>query len=92
MNKMELIAAVAQQAEISGADAKRAVEAMVNVVTAQLAQKEDVRIPGFGTFGTRSRAARTGINPKTGQSIQIAARTVPAFSAGAKLKAATNGD
>lgn len=92
MNKTELISALSKQAELSAADAKRTVETLVDIITAQLGKHEEVRIPGFGTFGTRQRAARTGINPKTGESIQIAARTTPFFSAGSRLKAAANGE
>lgn len=93
MNKAELISALAKRSDISEAEAKRHLEATLAIITEQITQHADVRIPGFGTFGTRKRAARSGVNPKTGARIEIAARTAPVFSAGSKLKeAASSGD
>lgn len=90
MNKSELIDAVATGADISKADAGRAVDALVGTVTDALKKGDSVTLVGFGTFLVRDRAARTGRNPKTGAVLQIAASKVPAFKAGKALKDAVN--
>ena len=90
MNKAELIEAVAEQADMSKADASRAVDAVVNTITGAMAKQDDVSLIGFGTFTVRERAARSGRNPQTGETIQIAAAKVPAFKAGKALKDAVN--
>lgn len=90
MNKSELIDAVATGADISKADAGRAVDALVNTVSDALKSGDSVTLVGFGTFLVRDRAARTGRNPKTGAVLQIKASKVPAFKAGKALKDAVN--
>ncbi len=90
MNKSELIDAVATGADISKADAGRAVDALVDTVSGALKSGDSVTLVGFGTFLVRDRAARTGRNPKTGEELQIAASKVPAFKAGKALKDAVN--
>lgn len=90
MNKAELIEAVAEQADMTKADAGRAVDAVVSAITAALKQQNDVALVGFGTFTVRERAARSGRNPQTGETINIAAAKVPAFKAGKALKDAVN--
>lgn len=86
MNKTELIAAMAEKAELSKKDAGLALEAFVAVVEDALKADDKVQLVGFGTFEVRERAAREGRNPQTGESIQIAAAKVPAFKAGKALK------
>jgi nucleoid DNA-binding protein len=88
MNKTELIEALATKTEMSKAAAGRAVDALVEIITAKVAKKEDVQLIGFGTFKAAKRAARTGKNPRTGEALKIAATTVPKFTAGAAFKAA----
>jgi len=90
VNKAELIEAVAEEADMSKADAGRAVDAMVNAITSAMKKQDDVSLIGFGTFTVRERAARAGRNPQTGETIQIAAAKVPAFKAGKALKDAVN--
>ncbi|ROR31998.1 HU family DNA-binding protein [Inmirania thermothiophila] len=90
MNKSELIDRIAEGADISKAAAARALDAMVQAVTEALARGEQVSLVGFGTFTVRQRAAREGRNPKTGETITIAASRVPAFKAGKALKDAVN--
>ena len=86
MNKTELVASIAEKANISKKDAEKALAAFVDSVAAELKAGGKVQLIGFGTFETRERAARTGINPQTKQTIKIAASKVPAFKAGAGLK------
>ncbi len=86
MNKTELINAIADKAEISKADAGRAVDGFFEVVGKALKKKDKVSLVGFGTFMVRERAARTGRNPKTGDTIKIKASKTPAFKAGKGLK------
>lgn len=86
MNKSELIDAIANSAELTKADAARALDATVAAVTAALAAGDAVTLVGFGTFSVKKRAARKGRNPKTGEAIDIAASTVPDFKAGKSLK------
>ena len=90
MNKAELIEAVASSADLSKAAAARAVDAMLDTVTDTLKKGEQVTIVGFGTFEVRARAARTGRNPQTGETINIKASNSPAFKAGKALKDAVN--
>lgn len=86
MNKTELIAAVAANAEISKKDAAAAVSAVFEEIANAMAKGEKVSVIGFGNFEVRERAARTGKNPQTGEMIEIAACKVPAFKAGKALK------
>lgn len=91
MNKAELIAAVATGADLPKAAAERAVNALTETITNQLANGGEVTLVGFGTFSAKERAARTGRNPQTGEEIQIAAAKVPSFKAGKSLKDAVKG-
>lgn len=90
MNKSDLIEAVAFAAELSKADAGRAVDAVIANTISTLQGGGQVSIVGFGTFSVRERAARTGRNPRTGETISVPARKVPAFKAGKALKDAVN--
>ena len=90
MNKSELIDAIASAADISKAKAALAVDGMTSAVTTALSDGDQVTLVGFGTFSVRDRAARTGRNPRTGETIQIAASKQPKFKAGAPLKASVN--
>ena len=90
MNKTELIDHVAESADLSKADAARAVDAVISSVTKALKKGDSVTVVGFGTFQVRERAARTGRNPKTGDTLNIAASKNPAFKAGKALKDAVN--
>ena len=90
MNKSELIDAVAEGADISKAAAARAVDAMMGAVSDSLKKGDQVNLIGFGTFLIRERAARTGRNPRTGETINIPASKVPSFKAGKALKDAVN--
>lgn len=90
MNKTQLIDELAAAADISKAAAGRALDAFTDTVTAALKDGDQVALVGFGTFSVRDRAARSGRNPQTGQTIQIAAAKVPAFKAGKGLKDACN--
>jgi DNA-binding protein HU-beta len=90
MNKAELVDAVAGAANLSKADAGRAVDAVVNSITSALKKGQQVSVVGFGTFAVKHRAARSGRNPRTGETIQISASNVPGFKAGKALKDAVN--
>ena len=90
MTKNELIEQMAAGAGITKAAAKAALDTALNAITNCLAEGGKVQLPGFGTFETRQRAARTGINPRTKETIQIAATTAPAFKAGKALKDAVS--
>ena len=90
MNKTEFVSAVADSAELTKADAGRAIEAVIEVVTKALKKGDTVALVGFGTFLARKRAARTGRNPRTGQTIKIKASKNPSFKAGKALKDALN--
>ena len=90
MNKTDLIDSVAETADLSKADAGRAVDAVISSVTKALKTGDSVTVVGFGTFQVRERAARSGRNPKTGDTIQINASKNPAFKAGKALKDAVN--
>ena len=90
MNKTELIAAIAESAEISKKDSEKALKAFVDVVTAQLKEGGKVQLVGFGTFEAVERAAKEGRNPQTGEPMKIAACKAPKFKAGKALKDALN--
>jgi DNA-binding protein HU-beta len=90
MNKGELIEAVAGSAGLSRADSTKAVDAVLDTVSRTLAGGGSVSLVGFGTFTVKSRAARMGRNPRTGEAIQIKASKVPGFKAGKGLKDAVN--
>ncbi len=90
MNKADFVSSVADSAELSKADAGRAVDAMVETITKALKKGDTVTLVGFGTFAIRKRAARTGRNPRTGEAIKIKASKNPAFKAGKALKDAVN--
>ena len=90
MNKTELIAAVADNAELSKKDAEKALKAFVDVVTDELKKGEKVQLVGFGTFEVSERAAREGRNPQTGKTMKIEACKAPKFKAGKALKDAVN--
>lgn len=90
MNKAELVDAVAGAANLSKADAGRAVDAVVSSIASSLKRGEQVSVVGFGTFSVKHRAARAGRNPRTGETIQIKASNVPGFKAGKALKDAVN--
>ena len=90
MNKTDLIEHVAESADLSKADAARAVDAVIGSITKALKKGDSVTVVGFGTFQVRERAARSGRNPKTGDTIQIGASKNPAFKAGKALKDAVN--
>ncbi len=85
MNKTELVKAVAAQAELTQAQAKAAVDAVVASVKDSLVKGEAVQLIGFGTFSVVEKPAREGVNPANGQKIQIAAKKVAKFKAGAEL-------
>ena len=86
MNKTELINAVAEKAVLSKKDSEAAVTAALDVISAALAEGDEVRLVGFGTFEVHKRAARTGRNPKTKEPVEIPASKVPAFKPGKALK------
>lgn len=90
MNKSDLIDQIADSAGLSKADAGRALDATVDAITSALKQGQSVSLVGFGTFTVRDRAARTGRNPRTGETINIKASKNPAFKAGKALKDAVN--
>ncbi len=90
MKKSELVAIMAEKAELKKVDAEKALNAFVEAVTDALAKGDKIALVGFGTFETKKRAARKGKNPQTGAVINIAASTVPAFKAGRGLKDAVN--
>ena len=90
MNKNDLIASVADSSGLTKADAGRAVAALFAGIEGALKGGDEVRIVGFGTFSVAHRAATTGRNPRTGETIQIAASKQPKFKAGAPLKDAVN--
>jgi len=90
VNKSELIEAVAASADLPKAAAARVIDAMIDTITESLQKSEPVVLVGFGTFGTKERAARTGRNPQTGATIEIKAAKVPGFKPGKALKDAVN--
>ena len=90
MTKQELVEFIAENADLSKAAAARALDAMVEGISKGLKKEGKVTLVGFGTFSAKDREARSGRNPQTGETVQIAARTVPTFKAGNKLKEALN--
>ena len=90
MNKSELVASVAEVAELTKKDAEKAVNAVFASVQKALVEDDKVQIIGFGTFEVRTRAARKGRNPQTGETIEIPASKNPVFKAGKALKEAVN--
>ena len=91
MNRKELIDALAAKTDSTKADAERSVAALIDIISGTLKKGESLTLVGFGTFEVRKRAARIGRNPKTGEELKIKAAKVPAFKAGATLKAVVNG-
>ena len=90
MNKTELVAAIAENAELSKKDSEKALKAFIDVVTNELKKGEKIQLVGFGTFEVIERAAREGRNPLTGDKMQIKASKAPKFKAGKALKDALN--
>ena len=90
MNKTELIAAIAEKAELSKKDSEKALKAFVDVVTEELKKEHKIQLVGFGTFEVSERNARTGRNPQTGETMTIAASKSPKFKAGKALKDLVN--
>jgi DNA-binding protein HU-beta len=90
LNKNDLVSAVADSTGMSKSDAAKAVDGVVDAITAALSDGGEVRLVGFGTFSVSHRKATTGRNPRTGEAIQIAATNVPKFKSGKALKAAVN--
>ena len=90
MNKTELVAAIADKAELSKKDSEKALKAFVDVVTDALTKGEKVSLKGFGNFEVRERGERTGRNPRTGEPMTIAASKAPAFKPSTALKNAVN--
>ena len=86
MNKTELVAAMAEQTNLSKKDAEAALKAFIDVVSEELKKGEKVRLVGFGTFEVSERAAREGRNPQTGETMEIKASKTPKFKAGKALK------
>jgi DNA-binding protein HU-beta len=91
MNRKELIDALSTKTGSTKADADRNIAALIDIITATLKKGDNISLVGFGSFEVRKRAARTGRNPQTGAVLKIKAAKVPAFKAGATLKAAVNG-
>ncbi len=91
MNKAELVAAIAEKAELSKKDSEKALKALIDVVTEELVKGEKVQLVGFGTFEVSERAAREGRNPQTGATMEIKASKAPKFKAGKALKDIING-
>jgi DNA-binding protein HU-beta len=91
MNKAELIAAIAEQSNLTKADAGRALDGLTQAIENTLKAGESVTLVGFGSFEVRARAERSGRNPQTGEAITIAASKTPAFKPGKSLKDAVNG-
>lgn len=90
MNKAELVNAIANETGLSKKDTEATINSFVNVVSNELAKKEKVQLIGFGTFETRERSAREGVNPQTKAKIKIPATTAPAFKAEKALKDKVN--
>ncbi len=86
MNKTELVDAIAADGGLTRADASRAVESFVTIVNKTLKKGDEVALTGFGKFSVVKRAARTGVNPRTGEKVKIKASKAPKFTAGATLK------
>lgn len=90
MKKTDLIAAVAEQSGLSKKDAEKAINATINTIIKAVADGDKIQLTGFGTFEQRQRNARTGVDPRTGNSIEIPASKVPAFKAGKGFKDIVN--
>jgi DNA-binding protein HU-beta len=90
MNKAELIDAIAAEAGLSKADAKKALDGFVNATTSAMKKGDRISLVGFGSISVTNRAARTGRNPQTGKEIKIAAKNVVRFKAGAELSGKVN--
>ena len=90
MNKAELVNAIADNANLSKADAGRALDATTEIIRKALKKGDDVSLVGFGTFVVRKRSARTGRNPRTGNSVSVEAKHVPFFKAGKELRSRLN--
>lgn len=90
MSKQQLVEMIAEKAGLTKADASRALDATMESITEALKKGEKVSLVGFGTFATSKREAREGRNPRTGETVKIAARTAVTFKAGSKLKEAVN--
>jgi DNA-binding protein HU-beta len=90
MNKSQLIEAVASDSGLTKADSSRAIESLLGTVTKTLKKGDEVAITGFGKFSVVKRAARQGVNPRTGEKVKIKASKAPKFSAGATLKQAVS--
>ena len=91
MTKQEFTQKVANKSGLSSRDAAKAVDAFLEAVTDALKARDSVNFTGFGKFSAAARAARQGVNPRTGERVQIAATTVPKFTAGSQLKASVKG-
>ena len=91
MTKQEFVAEVARRSQLTTRDAGKAVDAFLDTITDTLKGGGDVAFTGFGKFSAADRAARQGVNPRTGERVEIAATRVPKFSAGSQLKAAVKG-
>ena len=91
MTKQDFVDAVADRSGLSKRDAATAVDAVLDCITDALSKRDSVTFTGFGKFSTSDRAARMGVNPRTGEKVQIQATTVPKFSAGSALKSAVKG-
>lgn len=91
MNKVELVSEIAEQANIKKAEAEKALDAFIDVVTKCLAKGEEIRLIGFGSFCAFERKATEGRNPKTGEALSIPAKLVPKFKPGKQLKDAVAG-
>lgn len=92
MTKAEIVDQVAAEADLSRAEAGRAVDAVLNAIQDALVRGSEVSFTGFGKFSSSERAARQGVNPQTGEPIEIAASRVPRFSAGSGLKKSLRGE
>ena len=90
MNKTELVAAIAEKTELSKKDAEKALKAFTDVVADELKKGEKIQLVGFGTFEVSERPAREGRNPRTGETMKIAATKAPKFKAGKALKDSVN--
>ena len=90
MTKVELVEFIAENADLTKADAARALDAVVEGITEGLKKTGKVALVGFGTFTAKEREAHMGRNPQTGEAVEIAARVIPSFKAGNKLKDALN--
>jgi DNA-binding protein HU-beta len=86
LNKQELVASVAEKSDLTKKDAEKAINAVIESIKTALNQGDKVSLVGFGTFEVRTRAARSGRNPQTGDTIKIPAGKVPAFRPGKELK------